>query len=73
MTQPQTKNRPTHEAYVVDGEGKSATWIKIGAAWPHEDSTGFTVKLSALPVGGRLVLRTSKPKDAAQPEGEAGA
>ena len=36
MSQPQPKNRPTHEAYVVDGEGKSATWIKIGAAWPHE-------------------------------------
>ena len=71
MSQPQPKNRPTYEAYVVDGEGKSATWIKIGAAWPHDDGTGFTVKLSALPIGGRLVLRAPKPK--AEGDGEAGA
>ncbi|MCA3301217.1 MAG: hypothetical protein ACK5TM_00355 [Methylobacterium sp.] len=71
MTQSQAKNRPSHEAFVVEGEGKATTWTKIGAAWPHEDGTGLTVKLSALPLTGRLVLRAPKPK--AEGEGETGA
>lgn len=71
MTQPQAKNRPSHEAYVVEGEGKSASWTKIGAAWPHENGTGLTIRLSAVPLSGRLVLRAPKPK--AEADAEVGA
>jgi hypothetical protein len=37
--------RSTHEAFVVTGEGESAFWIKIGAAWAHEDSEGYNISL----------------------------
>ena len=52
--------KPTHEAFVVTGEGDGAFWTKIGAVWPHEDGKGFNVDLIALPVSGRLVIRERK-------------
>lgn len=56
--------KPTHEAFVVTGEGESAFWTKLGAAWPHDDGKGFNVELIALPVSGRLVIRERKPASA---------
>jgi hypothetical protein len=55
------KNRPTHGVYVVEGEGENAYWTKVGAAWAHEDGEGYNITLSAVPLNGRLVLRTAKP------------
>lgn len=52
--------KPTHETFVVTGEGESAFWTKIGAAWPHDDAKGFNLELIALPVSGRLVIRERK-------------
>ncbi len=52
--------KPSHEAFVVTGEGENAFWTKIGAVWPHEDGKGFNVDLIAHPVNGRLVIRTRK-------------
>lgn len=52
--------KPTHEAFVVTGEGENAFWTKIGAAWRHDDGKGFNVDLIAFPVGGRLVIRERK-------------
>jgi len=57
MTQNQKSRRPTHNVYVVDGEGDKAFWTKIGSAWAHDDGDGFNVNLIALPLKGRLVLR----------------
>jgi hypothetical protein len=54
------KSRPTHTVYVVEGEGDSAFWTKIGAAWKHEDGEGYNISLTALPMNGRLVVRTAK-------------
>lgn len=64
------KTKPTHDAFVVNKpEGstdpRDSVWMKIGAAWPHEDGQGFNIVLSALPVGGKLVLRTPKEKEGA--------
>jgi hypothetical protein len=59
------KNRP-YAVYVVEGEGDNAYWTKVGSAWPYEDGDGFNVKLSALPLDGRLVIRKPKPKEAGQ-------
>ncbi|MEP9356876.1 hypothetical protein ABLE93_25430 [Xanthobacter sp. KR7-65] len=56
-TQP---SRPTHEVYVVEGEGEQAFWTRVGAAWSHQDSDGFNVQLSCMPVDGRLVIRRRK-------------
>jgi len=52
--------KPSHEAFVVTGEGETAFWTKVGAAWPNDDGKGFNVDLVAFPVSGRLVLRERK-------------
>ncbi|WP_316199182.1 hypothetical protein [Bradyrhizobium sp. SZCCHNS2002] len=54
------KSRPTHTVYVVEGEGDSTYWTKIGAAWAHDDGEGYNISLTALPLNGRLVVRTAK-------------
>lgn len=68
MSRNQTRTRrPSHAVYLVEGEGETAFWTKIGGAWAHEDGEGFNLQLSALPVSGRLVVR--KPKPQAEREG----
>lgn len=53
--------KPTHNVFVVEGDGEKAYWTKIGAAWQHNDGEGLNVTLSALPVNGRIVIRIPKP------------
>ena len=65
MRKPQKSNKPTHVAYVVEGEGDAAFWTRIGAAWVHEDGEGFNISLNALPVSGRLVVRKAKAEQEA--------
>jgi hypothetical protein len=59
--------KPTHKVFVVEerGEGNDtdAFWTRVGSAWAHKDGKGFNVVLSALPVNGRLVLRTFTEED----------
>jgi hypothetical protein len=62
--------KPTHIAYAVrdfekDGK-KDSRWLEIGAAWAQKDGKRFNVTLEAVPVGGRVVLRVSEPKHAAE-------
>jgi hypothetical protein len=52
--------RPTHTAFVIEGEGDKASWTEIGALWPHEDGNGFNLVLRALPMNGRVVIRQRK-------------
>ena len=51
------KTLPSHNCYVVEGEGEAAHWTRVGAAWWHQDRMGFNLALSALPFTGRLVIR----------------
>lgn len=64
MTDDKT-NQPSHIAYQVregkDREDKSH-FNRIGAAWPHQDGQGITVELDAVPVNGRVVLRTPQER-----------
>ena len=55
-----TNNRPSHTVSIVEGEGDNTTWTEIGAMWPHKDGKGFNLSLKAVPVTGRLVIRTRK-------------
>lgn len=55
-------NRPTHAVYVIEGEGESAFWTKVGAAWSHDDNEGLSILFTAVPLNGRLVLRPLKDK-----------
>ena len=52
-------DKPTLIAYMVkDGRGPEtkAIWTRIGAAWPHGNGFGYSLRLEALPVDGRVVL-----------------
>ncbi len=64
MKRQQKSNRPSHS--VVEGEGDSAFWTKIGAAWSHDDGKGFNINLTCLPINGRLVIREPKAEEAGQ-------
>ena len=52
--------RPFMLAYSVKPiqDGRKSVWSKIGAAWAHKDGEGYEVRMDAVPVDGRLVLRT---------------
>lgn len=54
--------KPSHKLYRVTGEGKTAIWTPIGAAWPNKDGKGFSVQCDAMPLTGRIVMRVNEPK-----------
>ena len=60
--------KPTPRIYNVTGEGKSAFWTQIGAAWPNRDGQGFSITCDAIPLAGRIVMRaiTERPARAGQ-------
>jgi hypothetical protein len=49
------------DEYERDGQ-KQVNWIRVGAAWEHDDGEGFQITLKALPLNGTLVVRRHKPK-----------
>jgi hypothetical protein len=47
--------KPSLVAYAVKdpvGAQQKAIWTRIGAAWPHENGPGYSVRLDALPLDG---------------------
>jgi hypothetical protein len=57
--------KPTHRLYRVTGEGKSAFWTPIGAAWPNKDGQGFSLSCDLVPLQGRIVMRRITAREAA--------
>jgi hypothetical protein len=57
---------PTHRLYRVHGDGEAAIWTPIGAARPNKDGKGFNLSCDAVPLTGRLVLRTITPRAEAE-------
>jgi hypothetical protein len=52
-------DKPALIAYAVKdpaGEERKAIWTRIGAAWAHENGRGYSIRLDALPLDGRIVL-----------------
>lgn len=69
MTKTQTQSKgikPTHHIFFVTGEGDTAKWTEIGAAWPHQDGSGYSISCTALPLQGRIVMRRRKEHRAAK-------
>jgi hypothetical protein len=63
--------RPSHKCFVVDGDGDSAFWTRVGSAWPHKDGKGLNLQLaSGVAVSGRVVLREFTEDDAKKEEEE---
>ena len=54
---------PSHIAYQVNEteDGKSF-FNRVGSAFPHRDGQGFNVLLNAVPVDGRVTLRTPRER-----------
>ena len=51
-------NHPSFIAYSVSEQGKDQShWQKIGAAWPTKGG-GLSLKLNALPLDGKVALRS---------------
>lgn len=63
---PLLKRKPTHRLYQVTGDGQSAIWREIGAAWPNKDGAGFNIACNAVPLHGRIVLRAITERKASE-------
>lgn len=50
---PQPHQAPDFLAWHVTQKGEKSFWNKVGAAWAHKDSKGFTLQLEVLPINGR--------------------
>jgi hypothetical protein len=68
-----TSNKPSHRIYSVTKRNSGENgWTEIGAAWPHKDGKGFSLKLEYLPLyGGELSLRIPSDKKSEATEGGA--
>lgn len=56
--------QPDFKAYtVIKREGAEDFWLPIGAAFIHQDGTGYNVVLQALPIDGKIVLRLPRSED----------
>jgi hypothetical protein len=65
--EPATPNHtPSHGVFVVENDGPTAYWTRIGCAWPHRDGQGFNVALTAIPISGRLVIRARTEQEAGE-------
>ncbi len=52
----QLTNAPDFLAWHVIDKGEKSFWNKVGAAWKHKDSKGFTSQLEVVPINGRIVM-----------------
>jgi hypothetical protein len=60
--------KPAYRPYtVIKRENKDDFWLNLGVVFPHEDGEGFNLLVQALPLNGKIVLRTYK-EDAAEQE-----
>ena len=69
-----SNQQPAYRAFtVIKREGQDDFWLPIGAAFPHQDGTGFNVILQALPIPNgdgqcKIVLRPPKDADDQRPQ-----
>ncbi|MCT4555429.1 MAG: hypothetical protein N4A53_12135 [Pelagimonas sp.] len=52
------RHRRDNRNFLLSPEGNKSYWSKIAVAWAHKDGQGFNVQMDAVPVDGKLVLRT---------------
>ncbi|MCD8571202.1 MAG: hypothetical protein LRY76_06735 [Alphaproteobacteria bacterium] len=59
MSHDNESKRPSHIAYQVrEGEENKSYFNRIGSVWPHKDGEGFNIQLDAVPVDGRITIRS---------------
>lgn len=57
--------KPTFLAYTVENKANSEAfsegyWHAIGAVWPTKDGRGYNIKLTSLPLDGRITILPPK-------------
>ncbi|MCW5687099.1 MAG: hypothetical protein KIT76_00990 [Pseudolabrys sp.] len=57
MTKENEHNRPTHIVWQVNGEGDKARWTRLGAGWANSDGKGISLRMDAIALTGRTVIR----------------
>lgn len=63
MSENDGPKRPSHIAYQVrEGKEGQSYFNRVGSAFAHKDGEGFTVALDAVPVDGRITLRTPQER-----------
>lgn len=63
MSDDQKTKKPSFVAYQVrEGDDNKAYFNRVGAAFAHKDGQGHDVLLDAVPVGGRVTLRTPQER-----------
>jgi len=63
MSEKSEKNRPSFDAFQIkEGADDKSYFNRVGVAFPHRDGEGHTIQLDAVPVDGRIVLRTPKER-----------
>jgi hypothetical protein len=63
--------KPAYRAYtVIKRENKDDYWLNLGVAFPHEDGEGFNLLLQAMPLDGKIVLRTYKEDEEEEQKGK---
>ncbi|HEV7276531.1 MAG TPA: hypothetical protein VGN80_09615 [Devosiaceae bacterium] len=70
MTTDTNDKRPTHIIWQVSGENDNAFWTRMGAGWLNRDGKGISLRLDAVPLHGRLVIREVSEQDEAQATSE---
>ena len=65
MSYNNTNKKPSHNVYTVRENNKQDGdyWTKIGVAFPHNDGKGCSLMLEALPLDGKLTIRTAESKE----------
>ncbi len=53
---------PAMIAWHIRKAGEKSYWDRVGAVFAHKDGQGFDLVLDALPVDGRVTLRTPSEK-----------
>jgi hypothetical protein len=63
---PLSTNTPDFVVYGVEQteKGKRDNLTRIGAAWKHKKGEGINIRLSALPLEGKIVLFPPKAEEA---------
>ena len=72
MSETAKPKSPSHIAYQVRESREGDSFFnRVGAAFPHKDGQGFNIELDAMPVDGRVTLRTPKERIEERKEQEA--
>lgn len=55
-------SQPSHIAYHVREGAEKPYFNRVGSAFEHRDGKGFNVLLDAMPVDGKITLRTNEDR-----------